>query len=295
MPIDIPDFTRGTDYVEMPGTTLSIENGKLKGQRKFRVINYDNYPLFLAALAGGITVNGSDVVHRPPVKFRTDVDGIYCLSASHEGIGVPKKLADGSESWDGGALVSVTYGTLDYNPSNPGGTGGDPNNPTPGPYMTESGSTAAQVVTRTKAKDDGSAAWKWLSNAKITTESAPDIIAHEILKTYVITRYNVTTYPRVGIQLCAGKVNNLPFPAASSAGIFPAETLRFDGDDFQRETFSDGKTNGWTITLRFSYNPNGWNRLFNPSTGAYEKVLRTADATQSIYETTAFEVLLGVT
>ncbi len=92
---------------------------------------------------------------------------------------------------------------------------------------------------------------------------------------------------------CVGKVNSETFPPSSAGGKFIGTTLRFDGDDFQRETFSDGTTNGWTVTLRFTYNPHGWNHLFNPSTGAYEKVFRTADTTKSIYEETDFIVLLG--
>lgn len=282
----IPGFTLGTDYSELDGSgKLSLQGGKLRGTRLYRVFTYRNGNAFISALAGGIQF-GTPPTYNTPHQYQAGME-LYCTGAELEGKGTLSGDADGP-NYDGGAWITATYETLNYDPS----TGGGGGNPAPAVYVTERRSSGGQTLTLTKTKTTGENAWKFLDFGSPISIDAPEIVKIVPQGEYIITRHFVPTYNQSEIDALIGKINDASFPTSSSLGGYAAGTLLFLGDEANREYTADGAVTAWESVLRFSYNPNGWNYGYNPLSQNYEKIISVDDANVSPYEAASFNTLL---
>ncbi len=285
---NVRGFTLGTDYYELEGDQCSLDKGKLTGTRIFRLVNYDNYPVFLAALGGGIESSGSTTNYNPPHQFLVGSQ-LWCQAATVDGIGVPTR-SNGNPSFQGGAKITARYETLDYNPQTL--HGGQSGTQPPGVYVTESRSMGGKTISLTKKGADHVVVWKFNGGANINDDNVPDFS-----KTVPQGEYNLTLHylPNVSpstINGLIGKINDAQFPTTSSMGGFISGTLLFLGDDTQREYTADGTTIAYQMTLKFAYDPNGWNYEYNPATRAYGLVEAIADGSKHPYEYASFNPLL---
>ncbi len=284
---NVRGFTLGTDYYELDGDVCSLDKGKLTGTRIFRLVNYDNYPVFLAALGGGIEASGSATTYNPPHQFLIGSQ-LWCQTARAEGIGVPTR-SSGNPSFQGGAKITATYETLNYDPQTLHGN----QNPTPGVYVTESRSTGGKTIQLTKKGADHVAAWKFAGfGADINDDNVPDFSKTVPQGEYNLTLHYLPSVKPSTVNALIGKINNAQFPTISSMGGFISGTLLFLGDDTQREYTANGTTIAYTMTLKFAYDPNGWNYEFNPASNAFELVESKADSAKHPYEYADFSPLL---
>lgn len=283
----IRNFTVVTDYTELPNAKLWVDKGKVRGQRIFRLKNYDNIVNFLAALAGGFETTSGTITYFPPHQFRSDVL-LWCQGVETEGIGVPGR-SGGNETFDGGARVTATYETLDYDPRTRG-SGSGTNQP-PGVYITESRSTGGQMIELQKFDASNAAVWKFHSGANLDN-TTPALTKVEPQGEYTLTFHYLPSFKPDTINGLIGKVNNAQFPVKSSLGGFISGTLLFLGDQTEREFTADGSTIAFTMTLRFAYNPNGWNYAYDPVTKAFVLIELIADSSKHPYEYADFSPLL---
>lgn len=290
--MSVRGFTLGTDYTELDGDQCTLDKGKLTGRRVFRLKNYENYPTFLACLGGGIEASGGTPNYNPPHQFRNDIQ-LWCQGATVEGIGVPTRGASGNPSFDGGAKITATYETLDYDPQTIHGRGSS--NSTPGVYVTESRSTAGKTLQLTKKGSDHAPVWKFSGGANITDDLVPDFSKTVAQGEYRLTLHYLPTVNQSTINGLIGKVNNAQFPTVSSMGGFVSGTLLFMGDDTEREYTADGTTIAYTMTLKFLYDPNGWNYEYSPAAKAFALVELIADSSKHPYEYADFTPLLRTT
>lgn len=273
-------------YTEQDGSgDIASDRGKLSGTRIFRLLNYRDAGNFIIDLTGGFLYVGGTAVYSAPERFFPG-SSLWCVSASAKGIGVPTGDS-GGPNYAGGAIVTAQFATVDYDPEDES----DPNNPAVAVYLSESRSTSGQVVTLAKKDADGAAAWKWSSDDVELGDDAPEIVKVVPEGDYTLVRHFVPVLPASTIDGMIGKINNGTFPTSSSAGGFAAGTLLFMGDDSQRQHTSEG-TKAWEITLKFAYNPNGWNKIYRSGTGAYEEVEEIAGG-EKMYLTGNFMTLLG--
>ena len=190
MSVPIPGFTLVTDYTELPGAKCSLQQGKLQGERQFRVLDYSRYPAFIAALAGGIFTTGSTTTYQVPNLFRADML-LWCTSATMEGIGIPTRLDNGEETFLGGAKVTANYETLSYDPRKRTDGGSQ----TPSIYATESKSTGGSTILLAKKDDTGSPAWYYTGTGAggfpflYLDDNAPDLVKRIAEGGYTLTRH----------------------------------------------------------------------------------------------------------
>lgn len=279
-------------YTELDGSgRMSAEKGgKLKGERIFRVINYRDADDFLIALAGGLQNVGGTVVYNLPERFLPG-SPLWCVGATAEGMGVPTGDSNGP-NYDGGAKVVASYETLDYDPEQEN----NDQNPVPVVYATEQRSTRGQTLTLAAGQDEnGDWPWEFVDGAgEQLSNDTFKIIKIIPQGEYSIVRHFVPTFPASTINGMVGKINNATFPTSSSAGGFATGTLLFLGDESTREYTTQGRK-AWRITLMFSFNPNGWNKVYDPygATPGYREIRPTGGTTERIYESANFMTLLS--
>ncbi len=285
---NVRGFTLGTDYYELEGDQCSLDKGKLTGTRIFRLVNYDNYPVFLAALGGGIEATGTTTNYNPPHQFLPSSQ-LWCQAATVDGIGVPTR-SSGLPSFQGGAKITARYETLDYDPRTAQGRGGS--NQPPGVFITESRSMGGRTIELTKKTDALVALWKFNGGANITDQNLPTLNKIEPFGEYHVTLHYQPTCKASTLNGLIGKVNNAQFPTVSSMGGFVSGTLLFLGDSTEREYTADGATIAYQTVLNFSYLPSGWNYYFNAASAAYELVELITDGSKHPYVYADFTPLL---
>ncbi len=287
---NVRGFVLGTDYYELEGDGCSLDKGRLTGTRVFRLVTYENYPLFLSCLGGGIEASGTTTNYTPPHQFLPDTQ-LWCQGARVEGIGGPTRV-NGLASFSGGAKVTATYETLSYDPQT---LHGNPNNPTPGVYVTESRSLGGRTIELTKKTDALAALWKFNGGINITDQNLPTLNKIEPFGEYHVTLHYQPTCPSSTLNGLIGKINNAQWPVKSSMGGFVSGTLLFLGDSTEREYTADGKTVAFQTTLNFSYLPSGWNYYYNSAAAAYQLVELISDGSKHPYEYADFTPLLRTT
>lgn len=280
-------------YTEQNGSgTLTFSRQKLQGQRIFRLYDYRQAPEFILDLMGG-SFNGTHGIKgfSAPDQFLPNYP-LYAVSATSKGLGSPTGSSDGAD-YDGGALITVTYETLPYDPTK----GGNPNagnqngdNSPPGAFMTEKRSTGAQTIVLSKKDQAGSAAWKWSSDSKDLADDSPDLLKVFAEGTYSINMKNRQLFPAVNTYI--GCVNTDGFPA--TATLFQAYdpgTLLFLGDESERTFWIDGSQTV-DVTLNFAYKSSKWNYFYRPGYG-FDKVLDKTTG-KPPYTETSFALLLSL-
>ncbi len=286
---NVRGFTLGTDYYELEGDQCSLDKGKLTGTRIFRLVNYDNYPVFFAALGGGIEASGSTTTYNPPHQFLPGSQ-LWCQGAVADGIGVPTR-SNGNPSFQGGAKITARYETLDYNPQTIHGNQNQP----PGVFITESRSHGGRTLELKKTTDALAAIWKFSGGANITDQNLPTLNKIEPLGEYQITLHYTPTCDVTTLNGLIGKINNAQWPTKASMGGFVSGTLLFLGDSTEREYTADGSTIAFHTTLNFSYLPSGWNYFYNSASAAYALVELISDSSKHPYEYADFTPLLRTT
>lgn len=83
------------------------------------------------------------------------------------------------------------------------------------------------------------------------------------------TRYRLAAIPNE-VLTCLGGVNRDPYVSASLGGLtFAPETLLFQPQNVCR-SFNTFSSVGFTCTIKFQFNPNGWNTYWRSETQAWE-------------------------
>lgn len=84
------------------------------------------------------------------------------------------------------------------------------------------------------------------------------------------TRYRLSAIP-TAVLTCLGGVNQSPYASSSLGLTFAAETLLFQPQNISR-SFTTFSSVGFTCTLKFQFNPNGWNTYWRSATQAFESM-----------------------
>ena len=102
--------------------------------------------------------------------------------------------------------------------------------------------------------------FKWNSSTgrKLNNDEAPIRAVRGV--NLVRTVYQQTSID-ASVLTNVGKVNSGSYTSATLGLTFAAETLLFVPPQLQRTVKTDG-TKAWTITLKFSYKPDGWNKFW---------------------------------
>ena len=90
---------------------------------------------------------------------------------------------------------------------------------------------------------------------------------------YVITRFSVPNEPPDELYDYPGFINSSAVNMVKGSKSFEPGTLFFNGASPKTVDGPDGETT-WTITYRFTYKPNGWNRIWDKSTATYKHLFR---------------------
>jgi hypothetical protein len=128
--------------------------------------------------------------------------------------------------------------------------------------ISESLEPAAEFMTQDYTKFR----WGSAGGTALAPEEAPGKLV--VGFDYVQTRYGLATLPAA--ILTPGIVNQAIATATLLGLSFPIETLLYMSSTPQR-TFTTGGTEGWNMTSRFSYRPNGWNKFWRPETQTWVK------------------------
>lgn len=111
--------------------------------------------------------------------------------------------------------------------------------------------------------------WTGQGGALLQEGEAPPLILRSL--NLVRTRYRLAAIP-TDILAATGCVNNADYVSDVLGGlVFPAETLLFLPADVQR-SFTNFTSNGYTLTLKFSYKQQGWNKYWRAATAGWESI-----------------------
>lgn len=109
--------------------------------------------------------------------------------------------------------------------------------------------------------------WSSASGDKLVPEEAPGKLI--IGLDYVQTRYNLGSLP---VQiLLPGICNNGAWTAQTLGLTFAIETLLYV-NSIPNRTITTGGTEGWNMTSRASFRPNGWNKFWRAKTQSWESM-----------------------
>lgn len=86
----------------------------------------------------------------------------------------------------------------------------------------------------------------------------------------VRTNYEMASIP-AAVLTSVGCVNNATYNSAILGLSFPAETLLYNPPTTSRVITSTG-TEGWTLTQKFSFKPDTWNKFWRAKTGFWEEI-----------------------
>ena len=103
---------------------------------------------------------------------------------------------------------------------------------------------------------------------KLVEGEAPPFIFRSLNLTR--TRYRLSVISNDVIDL-VGHVNNASYVSPLLGLTFPAETLLYMPGSVNR-SLSNFTTSGFTVTERFSYKPQGWNKYWRASTQSWETI-----------------------
>lgn len=91
-----------------------------------------------------------------------------------------------------------------------------------------------------------------------------------------------------------GGVNDVEYVSPILGLTFAPETLLFEPPSLQQTITADGE-DAWTVNLKFSYEPNGWNKYYRAKTDTWEEIYHVdvAGSAYENYEPTDFADLLA--
>ncbi len=107
------------------------------------------------------------------------------------------------------------------------------------------------------------------NSAALTPEEAPTLL--QMGMDYVVKWKNLSVIPAAVLSF-KNHVNQDSQVSPSLGLTFPAETLLGTSAVLSRTTNAAFEVSGWDLELRWSHREEGWNKFWNPKTGAYEEI-----------------------
>lgn len=239
------------EYIELAGSPK--EHLDQNGANIQRVIICEwSDRIRLARELLGYTVGS--VVYNPkmyePEPNPDDLTGLYCSSVDIEPMGKYEK-----------AKMTITYTNPVYNPEGRGEP--IPGGPLGEVYISESLEPSSEFITLPKTL------LYWDNSQAEPLSDEEDDFANPALLArmmdWVYTIHKIAYIPSICIDL-PGYVNNNLVYSSSLGKSFATETLLCGSPSLDRQITSEGFT-AWTITMRFTYRPTGWNRFPRPAEG----------------------------
>lgn len=212
--------------------------------------------LTLAKELRGYTEHSGDTIinhesHRYPHN-----EQLIAMSVSIAGMGVVSSPASLMVAeWTKGVLT-VQYAVPEWS--------GSEDNEGPTTLVSESIEPAAEFLTVSGKKLYWDASQADLIGED---EEIPYLIR---MAEWVFTMHRMPYVPS-GSWTLIGHCNSSGVASKSLNFTFPAETLQFKAPRLSREITTDGY-GAWQIEYRMTYNPQGWNKRFNPKTAAWATV-----------------------
>lgn len=185
-------------------------------------------------------------------------------------------ITDGQGNTYDEAIVTVNYNQLKA-----GNGGGDTQN---GQLFSESLEPSAEFTTLNH-KD-----FRWTSSSgdKLEPQEAPGKL--QIGMDYVLTRYNVNSIPAAVLNN-VGTVNASAINSYLLGLNFAAETALLCPVTPTRQINISG-VGKWTLPVRFSIKPTGWNKFWRAKTQSYESIWLADGGAYKSYPTSNMAALL---
>ena len=108
---------------------------------------------------------------------------------------------------------------------------------------------------------------------------------------WVYTRHRMPYVPS-GTWGLIGKVNASAVTSSRLGATFAAETLLYQPPQLRRVTTTGG-TEGWEITYRFTYRPDGWNKFHKPGSQTPAAIYDASGSVFKPYPTASFAGIVG--
>lgn len=231
----------------------------------------------LAKILVGLVVGDTGY---PPHKYDSGLEplvGIYVKSVKIEPVIGLEPSSEPLGKYTK-AQLTVTYGSLEYDlPEEEEVT-----------YINESVEPAAEFLTlSTKGLYWGTGEDK----KELIASEAPAIIVRMV--DWVYTLYRIKTIPN-WIWTYPGCVNDGNIISRRLNRIFAAGTLLCGNPALSKEVTSEG-TRSWTITVRFTYRPEGWNKFPRVSEGgalSFETIYNSVGTPKVFYLPADFGVIV---
>jgi hypothetical protein len=127
--------------------------------------------------------------------------------------------------------------------------------------------------------------WTNANGALLEEAEAPGRLVKSL--DYIYTRHQVPILPPNLLDF-VGKVNDRAIAALVLNQTFAAETLLFTPPTPSRKITTE-QVEAWTVPMRFSYQPAGWNKFWRNATQSYEEIWSVeANAVHKNHETANF-------
>lgn len=296
-------------YDEGRSCVLSQEGATIT--RTFRVEPYSSYPEVVARLLGTVVLDGTTLVRTPPASDPY-IPAAFCREVKVEGVGVygttatgdPATMIAAQNGYECGARLVCTYKTLDY-------TENDSINMATGSVDTEVEITSESFDVSARQLTLPNDRYKWKGTTALLTNTNTGATKTIPQMTYELARHYVLRLPIEAITTLLGKINEQDFYVNDNK--FPAECLRFDSCLIRRKVSYQG-LKYYEVTYKLAVQPTydkykvdgsgiqstgyvGWNRLFRPDTGQWEKPVLASDDSTTIYklDTTVDQEIDGAT
>jgi hypothetical protein len=146
-------------------------------------------------------------------------------------------------NYSGDALVTVNYGT----------------------QITQTGAESIEPSMDYDTMDHRLLHWTSGTGDTLLESEAPPIVMRSLNITR--TRYKLSAIPNE-VLTCVGKVNSTTYTSAILGLSFNAETLLFQPGGIQR-SFTDFGNSGFTLTMKFAFKPETWNKFRRATNGLY--------------------------
>lgn len=244
--------------------------------RKF-LVRWDDAVSFGEGLLGGTSQVGSALQVRTPPKKDPDRDFLVCRKVKVSG--------NNNFGEDGRGVIAYEYADIEAEfsaPSTPQGSDEDRENVT---YLTESWDVQKNLYPRKSwfyYWEAGSQVDLTVGEDALMTVEVPEIrISIDVHKWY--------NPPLAEMVMAINRINDAVFRLTFCD--WPAETLRFTSVKPSYELTQQGMT-PWKVGLEFVFNPNGWNKLFQPQDGAFYYVSTASPLFKRPFDVYNFNLLL---
>jgi hypothetical protein len=226
-------------------------DGNIVITRTFRVEPYSSRGDFVADLLGAVRFFGGEIVRYPPARDPW-FPFCWCVSARVKHIEVlnsPENVASGSaaalqKNYAASGRVVAVYKSLDRDLAPPGVGPGGPGNSN---ENTEKELASEEWDYSNVQFTLPNAFWKWGDDEALIKRDTPVAITLPKID-LTLVRHFCLTKPHQAILTLGGRVNKSAF------GIWPPETLRFDGLHAGRRIMSRGIPY-WDLTYKFAAFP----------------------------------------